>query len=742
MQQRWTLKFYAMCLGAASMGVQILLLRQFMTVFYGNEIIIGAVLSLWLLWIGVGSYVGQRCWATKSPAQFLFPAGLFLSILSAIGVYVATKFVRLFYHIPYGEFLAYSDVVLFACWTLFLPAGLFGFLFALLARLCRDTGAHSEAAGFVYAYEALGTVIVGLLFTVMLMFFSNLVCLFTLGLLLFGLAFFLTRNKSLLAPIFLFVVVLIPPVPHKLEDYLLHKYWATVDESFRLKDWRFTRFGQASIIEWGGELFLYQNGIKVSALSNTIDNQSQAATLLVQHPNPEKILCIEGNSGGLALECAKFHLDIDVMELDGDMFRFARSHLDSVAAHAWEKSIRLFITDARRALKQKLSTWDMIILNVGAPTTAASNRYYTRRFFQLAKASLAENGVLAICFFPAGENFLGDELLELNKTLWNTLNSEFSHILALPGETATYFASNAPQSLVTSLPDIEHRYAARNPTLAHFAPSMYSYIYQNDRISEFAALLSTSPQQRLNSDFNPASYIYDFLIWHKIMRGADQTVSRVFAIPFSTVVIFLSVILIVLVFLLYFTPARWAAVQRVRLSAAIIGFCGMTFSVILLLAFQTLFGYIYAWIGVAMAVYMAGMGGASLLVTEKVMCTQSDKSLPWLLFLAGIVLLLLMPIFTLLDRLDMPPLYIGLFFMSGALIGTTFPLLCRSLTSAASRMELGTIYASDVLGGAIGAFVISSFLVPLYGFFKTVLLTTILCFTGCVLFIIRGKRIQ
>ena len=52
MAQRTTLKLLAFALGAASLGIQVLLLRQFMTVFYGNELVIGLVLALWLEWLG------------------------------------------------------------------------------------------------------------------------------------------------------------------------------------------------------------------------------------------------------------------------------------------------------------------------------------------------------------------------------------------------------------------------------------------------------------------------------------------------------------------------------------------------------------------------------------------------------------------------------------------------------------------------------------------------------------------
>ena len=450
MPQQTSLKIFAVCLGVASLGLQIILLRQFMTIYYGNELIIGIVLALWLLWIGLGSHLGHVLWSKKSPRFSLFTTTLFFGFVASIVVYMSTKFVRLFFHVPYGEFLSFSEIIVFAGLALFAPAFIFGFSYALLVRLHSNTSAKEQSPASIYAHEALGSVIIGILFTFFFADIADLVALFIITFSALVVSFIVTRYKSLLAPIFLTLFLLVPPIPHLIETWLLQHYWSTVDENFELKDWHITRFGQSSVIEWGGEKYLYHNGIKVSSLQSNVDNQALAATLMVQHPHPQKLLIIEGNTGGLALECARFPVVVDAMELDKAMFQFARTHMDSSRNERWDRNnIRLHFTDARRALERAQGRWDMIVLNVGPPSTALSNRYYTRSFFQLVRNILTENGVLAICHFPAGENFLGDELLSLNKILLNTLKSEFGETVALPGDEAIFFAAKNKKALTT-----------------------------------------------------------------------------------------------------------------------------------------------------------------------------------------------------------------------------------------------------------------------------------------------------
>jgi predicted membrane-bound spermidine synthase len=52
--------------------------------------------------------------------------------------------------------------------------------------------------------------------------------------------------------------------------------------------------------------------------------------------------------------------------------------------------------------------------------------------------------------------------------------------------------------------------------------------------------------------------------------------------------------------------------------------------------------------------------------------------------------------------------------------GYQFPLATEMyLQDASSRRRLGILYAIDLLGGSLGALVLSGYLIPVFGFWKT-----------------------
>ena len=63
-----------MRIGLAAVGftstiAQILLMRELVATFYGNELLFGLVLGAWLAWVAVGSWGLARLLPSCSPAQ-------------------------------------------------------------------------------------------------------------------------------------------------------------------------------------------------------------------------------------------------------------------------------------------------------------------------------------------------------------------------------------------------------------------------------------------------------------------------------------------------------------------------------------------------------------------------------------------------------------------------------------------------------------------------------------------------
>jgi len=72
-------------------------------------------------------------------------------------------------------------------------------------------------------------------------------------------------------------------------------------------------------------------------------------------------------------------------------------------------------------------------------------------------------------------------------------------------------------------------------------------------------------------------------------------------------------------------------------------------------------------------------------------------------------------------------LFPGLALLSGLLGGFQFPIASRIFFSNAEshNMSVGTLYAADLVGAAIGAIAISTYLLPVFGFLKSAALIAV-----------------
>ena len=82
--------FSVTALGISSVITQILLGREFLSVFYGNELVFGIILANWLLLTGIGAYLGKYSERIKNKVSLIF----FLQILVAILPFISIFLVR------------------------------------------------------------------------------------------------------------------------------------------------------------------------------------------------------------------------------------------------------------------------------------------------------------------------------------------------------------------------------------------------------------------------------------------------------------------------------------------------------------------------------------------------------------------------------------------------------------------------------------------------------------------------
>ncbi|MBN1542065.1 hypothetical protein JW992_07935, partial [candidate division KSB1 bacterium] len=155
----FTIALIGFCLGFAALSVQVIYLRAFLAVFFGNELSVGLVLALWLMWGGIGAKLAGK----GIDRLVILPKTVFFALAfsgAALGL-VAVRFVRIVFFVSQAQPLNFTHLVLGSAIFSALPCLVFGMLFALTSRDC--TCDNSPAR--VYFFETLGSLVGGLITT-------------------------------------------------------------------------------------------------------------------------------------------------------------------------------------------------------------------------------------------------------------------------------------------------------------------------------------------------------------------------------------------------------------------------------------------------------------------------------------------------------------------------------------------------------------------------------------------------
>jgi len=253
-----------------------------------------------------------------------------------------------------------------------------------------------------------------------------------------------------------------------------------------------------------------------------------------------------------------------------------------------------------------------------------------------------------------------------------------------------------------------------------------------DRMAQVRDLLRPLPATPVNRDFEPVAYYFDVVLWSKQFKLGY---SRWFPAPgqtgFTPILGGVLVVSLLLAAGLAYLPT---GESRARASAAYCvaatGFTLMTLQIFLLLAFQSVYGYVYHQLAMLIGMFMAGIAWGSWLGIRR---TRAKDYPPlWaigvtqvLLAASGPVLIILLSLLAQISTLPAALVAAQFVFpvlaaLAGTLGGLQFPIATSIyLRGSRPRAGLGAVYALDLLGGCMGAVLLSSYLIPVFGFWKT-----------------------
>jgi spermidine synthase len=705
-------------LGLTAMGTQIVMIREFLSVFQGNELIIGMFLGCWMLLTAIGSYLSTKIFQVRS-SQFTVPSSKLpipqssnLPILKSpnppiiqssnlfllLGLLpLAMLFALSYLHarfIPPGVMIGITGIFLYLLIILTPFCLVSGFLFPVLVQelsaIHKNNLIHTG-----YALDAAGSIAGGILFSLVFIFilnpFNSLLIL-TVTCILSAMAVRHGRLGDweigrlgdwkigdlifLISGIIIIMLTIIFQ-PNDLLNNLLFKNQKVLEINT-------TPFGKLAITRLGDQLNLYDNGVPLSSADDPESREEPVHYAMLLHPDPKNVLLISGGTGGTIAELLKYpSVKIDYLEVNPWLIRL----VDKYQPFPKDGRVSYIFEDARKRLIAASQKYDVIILNTPEPLSAELNRFYTVEFFRLLNERLNPGGIISVSVAPAG-NYMNETARMVHSVLYNSLKTVFRHVRIIPGDKDYYLASDS--SLENSF---LQKYASAGFTNIYVNPS-----YINEDLQKMRSELIMKdliPGAPVNSDLKPAIFSLSLLHWLERFKIDFRIIPGIIA-------------LVIVVAFLFLGPLNLGLFTG--------GFTASSLEFLLLIWFQVMYGYVFQMTGVIFAVFMAGIAIGSVMMHR----VKNGTFRGFLVLQAGIAIFsglmatLMLVIPTNSGHWTIIPMILSLVFITGLLTGAQFSL-SGSLRETSIRQSSGEAFSSDLLGSAIGIVLVSVYLIPQLG---------------------------
>jgi spermidine synthase len=165
----------------------------------------------------------------------------------------------------------------------------------------------------------------------------------------------------------------------------------------------------------------------------------------------------------------------------------------------------------------------------------------------------------------------------------------------------------------------------------------------------------------------------------------------------------------------------------------------MSLQMMLLFAFQVLYGYVYAQVSLIVTTFMAGLAlgaaGSDWLLWRRPVASVGLAR--WALIGLQLAIAAYTGLFLLVLRPSMPApalVFPGLALLAGLLGGAAFPLLVGLVANVQTDgRAVGRLYGADLLGGCLGALLGGIVFVPLLGIPHTCVLVALVALAGVLM---------
>jgi spermidine synthase len=723
-------------LGAYTLLTQVVLVRECFALFSGNELSVAVQLALWLCATAAGGLLGSTL--KPDAARLLLPA---IPVAGAWAV-VAVRLLPVALPVPPGSELPVSWgalSLLLAQAPLNLAAG------AAFPTACRFFAgqAESRAIGRLYALEALGAVFAGAYFT-----FLAAGTVRGIGLSLAASAVMaaiaarilwpdsIRHRISIAAGLVALTVLLTLAHPTELLD---DAWWRARHPGSERVLTVETRYQRIDVGLRDGQHTVYSNGLPAFALEDVEESYSgyrSADLYLAFHPDPKAVLVIGAGEPGMLKRVLEHPVERVVYCLSDPAMLDVAARAGTGMFYADDPRLTVVKGDGLAHLRSATERFDVVILDLPAPVTAAANRYFTVQTFRTVRSRLRPGGIL-VFQLPSSGHYVAGEMQMLLASVHRALAAAFGRADVVAGDRMVFVGGLAGG--MPSVNGLAERFASRGVPLAISSDrkleepgekraaflALYETEFDEFRQRQQMAELRATPA-RVNDDARPVAYYLNLRRWARESGLGPRAADALFG-ALESCVAFLSrrwlplamaAAMLAPLLLLALTQGaggRSSAPVRAALACAMLasGWAGMLGELAIMFMYQNVFGQMYHALGALMATYMLALAAGSVL-SSSFSSTPRSRTL-WLLgarcLMIGSCALALA-----LAGAEVAPLFFAALFVYAFALGIEYPVLNKTYRDdEGGQRAIGVLHAMDHLGAAAGCVLGGTLMLPLLG---------------------------
>ncbi|MFP4469427.1 MAG: hypothetical protein ACLFPE_02015 [Bacteroidales bacterium] len=699
--------------GFTTLVVQVVFLREFLNILYGNELVSGMILANWMVLTAAGAFLGGKFPGRGNHAGFIIAGQTAMALLPALSLLTMYGGKAVFF--PPGVLPGFWSSWLFLAAVMTPFCLVSGAMFALYVKAYSRLQIKSMATE-VYSLEAAGAVVAGLIFTFLLIRIFNafeILVMIAAANIAAALSIVLAWDKSrmlfhgLLITLLMWVAANAVVGPERTV-----KSWMYPGQRIRLSEE--TPFGSLLITERSGQLNFFENGIALFSGGEPVRYEESVHYAMLQHPAPQKVLLVSGGLSGAAPELLKYPVsEIHYVEINPALIKAERRLM------GWpdDPRLRIIINDPAKYLQQTKEKYDVILLNLPPPANLQLNRFYSLEFFTRIRHRLQTEGIVSVSM-GGGSNYLGGQNLRYYSIIAKTLREVFSNLLLVPGESSNY--------LLASERPLTYEYAGRLESLQLDNRFVNRY-YISDELLQMRGLQimeQLAASVPVNHDFRPAAFFTRIGYWLSWYDVRIEWVMIPALLGFLLLIIFL---------------------PRADKGMFVAGFTASSVEILLLLIFQVMYGFMYQALALLFGVFMCGLAVGAwisryLVPVPRMKTFAVNQLLVGMVALAAPAIGWVHQAEGIIQPAAAPAIYL-IMLLSGMITGLHFAMAWQ-LKPAQVNSAAAFTYGFDLLGSAAGALIIAVFLVPVFGLNgSAVLLFSLNLFTA-VMLIIRKKRVR